>query len=189
MIIGITGKSGSGKTTITDLLNKENKYEIIHVDDITHLILELDEVKEILCSMYGQIIKGNDDNIDRKKLGNILFNDKEKMKEYNELIWLLIEKYIDNIISSIDKDVIIDWMQLPLTKYFTMSKFNILVEAPLEVRIERVKNRDEISEEYILNRERNSLDYDKEKFDYIVLNNHNDVDKQIEILKKSLERN
>ena len=51
MIIGITGKSGSGKTTITNLLQERREYEVIHVDDLTHTILELEEVVEALISV------------------------------------------------------------------------------------------------------------------------------------------
>lgn len=188
MIIGITGKSGSGKTTITDLLNRDDKYEIIHVDDITHLILELDEVKELLISKYGEFLRDKDNSIDRKKLGSILFQDDQKMAEYNELIYVHIERYIDGIIASSEKDIIIDWMQLPLSKYFTMSKFNILVDVPLEIRLKRLLKRDGVNRDYLLKREKHAVDYDKKLFDYVIINDENDMDKKIEKIGKQLER-
>lgn len=86
MIIGITGKSGSGKTTVTNLLQEKRDYEVIHVDDLTHTILELEEVKGKLISFYGISILNEKGEIDRKKLGDTLFSDSNKMKQYNLFI-------------------------------------------------------------------------------------------------------
>ena len=188
MIIGVTGKSGSGKTTITDLINKNNEYEIIHVDDITHTILDFNVVKEELRLIYGNKIFSNDNSVDRKKLGNILFNDTNEMNKYNKFIYSFIEKYIDNIISSTSKNIIIDWMQLPLSKYFNLSSFNILVDAPLELRKERVGKRDNISESYFESRERNSLNYDNYNFDFVFINDDNNIGEKIKYLNKKIER-
>ena len=188
MIIGITGKSVSGKTTITDLLNRNNDYEIIHVDDITHIILDFDEVKEELKSIYGNEIFDSNQKIDTKKLGGILFNNLSEIKKYNQFIYKYIEIYIDSIIASSDKDIIIDWMQLPLSKYFTISDFNILVDAPLEIRKSRVENRDNIDSSYFLSREKNALEYDTYNFDYVIINDGNSVLEKVLKLNKELGR-
>lgn len=188
MIIGITGKSGSGKTTVTDLLNKNGDYEIIHVDDVTHLILEIDEVRDLLILKYGNGIVLENGQIDRKKLGAILFNDSERMKEYNIFIYSYLEKYIDSIINNSDKHIIVDWMQLPLTKYFLLSDFNILVEAPLEIRKKRVQKRDGIDENYFINREQNSLNYNSCDFDFVIVNDGNDLENKMDGIVKILER-
>lgn len=188
MVIGITGKSGSGKTTITNLLQEKREYEVIHVDDLTHTLLELEEVKEKLISFYGTFILNEKEEIDRKKLGNILFSDSSKMKEYNLFIWNFIEKYIDSIIKNSNKDIIIDWMQLPLTKYFYSSDFLILVEAPQTIRKKRVQERDNITEDYFLNRENHGLEYSKEDFDYVIMNEKNALLDHIESVNQQIER-
>lgn len=188
MVIGITGKSGSGKTTITNLLQEKREYEVIHVDDLTHTLLELEEVKEKLISFYGTFILNEKEEIDRKKLGNILFSDSSKMKEYNLFIWNFIEKYIDSIIKNSNKDIIIDWMQLPLTKYFYSSDFLILVEAPQTIRKKRVQKRDNITEDYFLNRENHGLEYSKEDFDYVIMNEKNALLDHIESVNQQIER-
>lgn len=188
MIIGITGKSGSGKTTVTNLLQEKRDYEVIHVDDLTHTILELEKVKGKLISFYGISILNEKGEIDRKKLGDTLFSDSNKMKQYNLFIWNFIEKYIDSIIKDSNKDIIIDWMQLPLTKYFHSSDFRILVEAPQAIRKKRVQERDGISEDYFLNRENNGLEYSREDFDYVIMNEKDVLLDHIESVNKQIER-
>jgi len=43
MLIGIMGKTGSGKSTITRLLNEEDKFLVIDVDKVNHYLLEMED--------------------------------------------------------------------------------------------------------------------------------------------------
>ena len=103
-------------------------------------------------------------------------------------IWDFIERYIDARIKNSNKDIIIDWMQLPLTKYFHTSDFRILVEASLSVRKKRVLERDHISEEYFFKRENNALEYDQEDFDFMIRNEEDVLLEQFENVYKQIER-
>lgn len=79
-------------------------------------------------------------------------------------------------------------MQLPLTKYFHSSDFRILVEAPQAIRKKRVQERDGISEDYFLNRENNGLEYSREDFDYVIMNEKDVLLDHIESVNKQIER-
>lgn len=188
MIIGITGKSGSGKTKITDLLQNYHDYEVIHVDDLTHTILGLEEVKEVLVFRYGIGILNKKNKIDTKKLGSIVFTDSKEMEEYNQFIYFFITRYLDSIIQTTKRDIIIDWMQLPITKYFQLCSFKILVEARESIRKRRVQERDSISEDYFYQRESHALEYSKEDFDYVIMNEEEVLFDHIESVNKQLER-
>lgn len=82
-----------------------------------------------------------------------------------------MEKIIDNIIdNNKDKNIIIDWLLSPLTKYFNYSNLKILVDAPYDIRMTRVLIRDNISSIDFKKRDNASPIIDKEKYDYIINN-------------------
>ena len=53
MVIGITGKSGSGKSTYAEKLSKDNGYFVVHVDEIGHEVLERDDIQTLLINTFG----------------------------------------------------------------------------------------------------------------------------------------
>lgn len=60
---------------------------------------------------------------------------------------------------------------LPKTKYFDNCDLRILVDTPYEIRKERVLKRDNITEEQFKLRDNSSIEYDKNKFEYVFENN------------------
>ena len=54
MIIGITGKSGVGKSTYADKIAKENGFHVIHVDEVSHRVMEFPNVKQKLIETFGE---------------------------------------------------------------------------------------------------------------------------------------
>ena len=87
MLIGIMGKTGSGKSTITRLLNEQDKFLVIDVDKVNHYLLEQEKLKQEILKRYDVF---EDGKINRKKLGMILYNDKTKMDDYNNLSILFV---------------------------------------------------------------------------------------------------
>ena len=172
MVICICGKSGSGKTTIAKNLNNIIPNSIhIDIDTIGHKSYLDANVKEKLINTFGNGIITND-NIDRKKLSKIVFSNKDEMKKLEQITWEYMEKEIDNIIdNNKNKIIILDWLLLPKTKYFNNNNFKILVDIPYEIRKERAMKRDNITEETFDLRDKASIDYDNNSFDYIIRKN------------------
>ena len=184
MIIGIMGKSGSGKSTITNLLNEKGNYLLIDVDKVNHKLIENTSLKKDIIIRYPETLENG--KINRQKLGMILYQDKKKMDEYNKLVWLYLEKKLDEMIKNTTKIVILDWMMLPLTKYYNMCDIKILVESSLAIRLERIKKRDKVDEIHFFERDKNSVDYKIEDFDFVI-NNDKGIDKnEIENIGKHI---
>lgn len=183
MLIGVMGKTGSGKSTITRLLNDDDKYLVIDVDKVNHYLLETDELKQEITKRYDVL---EDGKINRKKLGIMLYTNKDKMQEYNELIWKYLEKELDRIISTSTKPVIIDWMMLPLTKFYDICDIKILVESSWDMRLERILKRDNIDKEHFIARDKNGLSYKKKEMDFVIDNSKGIDENEIKSIGKCI---
>lgn len=166
-IIGITGKSGSGKSTLAKKLSEKLNYIFFDTDELCHQALYQEEIIEKLRSSLGNEIFSKNQIIDRKKLGNIVFQDNNKMKLLTDLTWTYMENVIDNEILKNDKNIIIEGILLPKTKYWNNLDYRICVKADYSTRKQRVIDRDNISEEYFKKRESSNIEYNSIKFDYI----------------------
>lgn len=172
MLITITGPSGSGKSSISEYLCSLNK-DIVHlnIDDIAHNVLEKPIIKKAISAKFK--LKLNGKSINRKELGEIVFNNHKKMKLLSDITWNEMKKQIDNfIIKNKRKIVILDWILIPKTKYFNISDINILVNCDFDFRMKRAILRDSINERKFKEREQATLNFTKYKFDYIIYNDN-----------------
>ena len=156
MLIGITGKSGSGKSTLGRFFETLD-YRYISVDDIGHGVI--DSCADILMEEFG--------TSNRKELGNIIFNNRDKYEKLVELIWNKQEKLIDNELK-LYENVVLDFILLPHTKYWNKCDRRILCKIPEDIRKERVLKRDNITEDYFQLRENNSIEYNEKEMDLII---------------------
>ena len=181
MIIGICGKSGCGKSTLANQIVEYTHNEAIHleIDKVGHKVLLFPEVKEELISVFGKDIV-NSDKVDRKKLGEIVFNSREEMDKLTEITWKHMQIEIDKfLIQNASRISVLDWLLLPLSKYFEMCDKTILLDIPYEIRKERAMLRDNITEEAFDLREKASIDYNKDAFDYVLKTNDEEIVKRL----------
>jgi dephospho-CoA kinase len=181
MIIGSCGKSGSGKSTLARTVFELRKDNAVYldIDKIGHDVLLLPSVKKELVSTFGESIL-SENNVDRKKLGSIVFDSRNEMKKLSDITWHYMQLEIDNIINqNKDKIIILDWILLPITKYFNMCDVKILLDIPYEIRKQRAIKRDNITEEAFDLREKASIDFDKSSFDYIIKDNNEELERKL----------
>ena len=170
-LIGITGKTGSGKSKIGKELANRLSYLYIDIDKIGHEAIKDDIIKKELCIEFSSKILDDNKNVDRKKLGNIVFSNKDKMDILTNITWNYMENKLDNIFKN-NNNCILDWALLPNVKYFDMCDTKILISSDDAIRKEKILKRDNISKEYLEKRELNTLDYSKFKFDYLFTNDY-----------------
>lgn len=175
MIIGLTGKSCSGKDTVVECLDK-NQFSVIDVDKLGHLALE--ENKEKLVSTFGKKIL-KDGAIDRKALGEIVFRDPGELKRLEEITHpFMREETIKraHLIESEGKIAVINCALLERMKLVSVSDEIWLVLSPYEKRLERALKRDGVTEKMFSERTKSQLDigqsiYDGKKRVFTILNN------------------
>lgn len=179
MLVGIVGKSGAGKSTLVKRM-QEFSENIVHIDidkigqDILNDEVVVSEIVKIVGS--GEVVSNG--ILDRKKVGNIIFNNKEKYEAYFDYTEKIENEIIDNIISeNKDKIVVLDWAVLFKTKYYNLLDYKILVNTSDNIRKKRVIQRDNISEEYFDLREMMYNNYDISNMDFVIDgNNYSDED-------------
>ena len=155
-IIGITGNSGSGKSTISKLISKNYEAKIIDADKIAKEMTKNNgEYLQAIRQAFGNdVIKNNE--LDRKKLADIVFlNRAEKEK----LDGLTFEYVVEEIKKELEANQNLDYqyiiLHVPLlfeSKLDKLCDYTIGVIAPKTEKIKRICKRDKLSKEKALQR-------------------------------------
>ncbi len=171
MIIGITGKSGSGKSTLArKIMTIKTNSVYLEIDKVGHNALSNPKAIEEVIKVFGKDVV-LDNKVDRKKLGEIVFNNREKMDKLTKITWKSMKVEINKFIEdNKNKVIILDWLLLPLSHYFDMCDIKVLLDIPYSIRKERAIKRDNITEEAFDLREKASIEFDKAKFDFVIEN-------------------
>jgi dephospho-CoA kinase len=85
-VIGLTGGIGSGKSTVSGFLGELGAI-ILNADEVGHEVFKPDTPgwRQVVAAFGTEILKTNDE-IDRKKLGEIVFADSEALARLNQII-------------------------------------------------------------------------------------------------------
>ena len=181
-IIGLTGGIGSGKSTVLELF-KILGVKTYSADESAKKLVNTDPyLINLIKSSFGENIydKGQ---LNSKKLSDIVFEDKEKLKLLNSIIHPAVAKDFKLFLNSNNEDYIVKEAAII---FETKSENNydkiIFIQSPLEIRIERVINRDNISREEVMKRINNQLDENLiiDKCDYVIRNeNKEDLEDKV----------
>ena len=185
MIIGLTGGIASGKSTVSKYL-AEKSFKVYDADKIAKDISEKKSVQEEIIATFGDKILDKNGNIDRKKLKEIVFENKEKLEELNGIIHpKVIDFYKELKEKNTDEVIIFD---VPLLFESGIDKFCnkiLVVISDYEVQLNRIVERDKINrelEEKIIKSQLSNEERIK-KADVVIENNSN-----LEDLFKKVER-
>lgn len=173
-VVCVTGKSGVGKSMFSKMLAARLDFFYIDIDKIGHKIYEDKKVVEKVESIFQQKLTDENENFDRKRLGGILFSEKDlsKVERFNNFTKSCMQSLINKELS-LHKYVVLDWILLPKTIYWKRSDYKILIRPHNdEERFRHVQNRDGLSEEYLRLRDCAGIDYEDGDFDFVIINDY-----------------
>jgi len=169
MIVGITGGIASGKSLVAKYF-RDNGITVINADTIGHEILLQEDVKKKIISRFGDSIL-KDGNIDRKKLGKIVFEDIEKLRILNAIVHpVLIQEIFLRIDQCADSMVVIDAALLFQWNMNEVCTYVILVTAPKKVRISRLEKNNHLTHEEAEDRINAQQEFPEKLADFIIRN-------------------
>lgn len=172
LIVAITGGIGSGKTFFTEML-KSKGFSTLSCDDIAREIFEDRSMKKQLKKLFPSTVSGKIFlKVDRKKLSDIVFIDKEALIRLNAITHPII---IDKTIKAAKRMPSPVFVEVPLlfeSDYIHLFDKVIVITRDKRERIKSVMERSDLSEEEVLNRMANQVDYDSmDLSQYIVVKN------------------
>ena len=151
-IIGLTGGIGSGKSTVANLFMSKG-VPVYIADTEAKKLMESRNIITKITNYFGNDILVNL-KIDRPKLAKLVFNNPEKLSELNNIVHPEVQKHFQNWLKN-KKDfpfVIKEAAILFETGGNKQCDKVITVVAPQELRIQRVKERDKVTREDVLER-------------------------------------
>lgn len=190
-VIGLTGGIASGKSTVSSILRNLGAF-IIDADIVSReIMIKGTKTYNILVNEFGKEILRKDGEIDRKKLGNLVFADKQKLNRLNEITHPEIIRRIKEIIeeerkNGKEKAIVLDAALLIEMRLFNMVDEVWLVVVDKKTQIRRLMKRDNLNYNDALNRIKSQMSIeDKMKYADFIINNCKDfnaIKKQVELL-------
>ena len=179
-VIGVTGGTGTGKTTAMNTLKKFGVF-CLDADVVYHELLKTCEpMVQELYENYPDAVK--DGELDRKVLGEIVFNDKVKLAQLNKVTHKYIGDEIEKQLAKAKKDgfkfAAIDGVEIIESGIADMCDTLVAITAPIKERIMRIMDREGISLGYAAMRiaSQKPDTYYAEKCDIVIHNDFSDAE-------------
>jgi len=150
MIIGITGGTGCGKTTLLEVIGQLGG-KVLDCDAIYHRLLQTDD--GMLAALQKRFPTAfSEGKLDRKALGKLVFADAAALRELNKITHAAVRAYVERALEREQGLVGIDAIGLFESGLASLCDVTVAVTAPEESRLQRLMAREGISEEYALSR-------------------------------------
>lgn len=180
-VIGITGGISSGKSFVCSYINNLG-FTVLDCDKISKELSKKDmPIYKKIIDEFGLEYLDSNLEIDRKKLGNLIFNNNEAKLKLNSISHpLILEELKRQIAGSNEKIIFVEIPLLFEAKLEYLCDKIICVYLSRDIQIERLMRRDNIGEEFAINKVNSqmSLDLKKELSNYII-NSENGFDDTI----------
>ncbi|MDD5091810.1 MAG: dephospho-CoA kinase [Candidatus Wallbacteria bacterium] len=144
-VVGITGRAGSGKSTVSRIL-RSSGYIVIDVDRVGHIALRDHSVKDRIRGLFGDSVFDESGKIDRSVLGGMVFGNPGKMAGLNGIVWPCMKQRLVLMVraaceKSNGKPVFVDAAVLFQAGFSEVCDKVVKIEADDEIRAGRLAER------------------------------------------------
>ena len=170
MILGITGGSGCGKTTLLSCIREQGGL-VLDCDAIYHDLLKTD--REMLAKIDARFPETVTEGVlDRKQLGAVVFSDEKALLDLNAITHTAVKREIRRRLKDHPGLAAIDAIALHEGRLAQLCDKTVAVTAPVEDRVRRLTHRDGITEEYARSRiaAQHPQQWFAERCDYVLEN-------------------
>ena len=154
--LGLTGSIATGKSTVSNYFKKAG-FPVVDADLGARAVVEpgtqgLQAIKE----HFGEDFLFPNGTLNRKKLGNVVFTDKDQLKALNQLLLPYIYDWVNDQAQSYQDQghqvIVLDIPLLYETKYQDACDAVMLVYVPESIQLQRLMDRDNLSEDEAFDR-------------------------------------
>ena len=177
IVIGITGGTGCGKTTLLKEIARRGGF-CIDCDAVYHMLLQTSPaLREDLRCAFGNVFLP-DGSLDRRSLGNVVFHNNEKLALLDAITFRHVGLEVERIVSHeayVGTPILgIDAIKLIEGGLSSLCDVTVAVVAPEEDRVKRIMERDGIPEDYARRRieAQQPDDLLRARADYTIENNY-----------------
>jgi len=144
-VIGLVGGIGSGKSWVAEIL-REHGAAVISADELGHEALKQPGIKAKIVARWGNDILDAAGEIDRQALGRIVFANEQERRALEELVFPFIQEGIACAAARAQADASVPWIVLDAAIMLETGWNNfcdriVFVDAPRDVRFERVRRK------------------------------------------------
>ena len=176
LLVGLTGQTGAGKTTVSGYLSRLS-YRVIDADVVArNVVAGGGECIAELAKTFGEEILLPDKTLDRRKMGDIIFADKEKRILMGKIIFPYIQREILSEVKRMRADgapiIFLDAPTLFESGLYTQCDKIVSVIAPENTRLARIIARDKLTKDRALARihAQHKDEFYIDRSDYVISN-------------------
>jgi dephospho-CoA kinase len=173
MIVGLTGGIGSGKSTVAKFFSEFNTISLYIADDEAKKLMLTNALRKQISNEFGEKAYINN-TLNRKHISDIVFKDKNKLQVLNSIVHPAVKNHFNEFIK---KNSAKDYILYENAILFengndAICDVIICVTIPVKLRIERIINRDHVTEIEVLNRMKNQWIEEKKllQSNYVIYN-------------------
>ncbi|MEX1362331.1 MAG: dephospho-CoA kinase [Nannocystaceae bacterium] len=189
-VYGLTGGIGSGKSTVAELL-EEYGVPVVSADELSRVVVAPgSEGLQAVIDKFGPEVVDDRGDLDRRRMASLVFGDPQRRRELEAILHPRIRDRFEQVLDALEKaghEVAVYEVPLLFERNLQSEmKAVVLVTAPTDVRVARVRARDDVTETEVRARIAAQMDEDskRRRADYIIENDGglDDLRREVEFL-------